>query len=114
MARVGQGTCGRVAKPAHHRQVSGGYRHIRPQPVDRQPLQRAVGHGFGQVQKQILPGVDHKEIRQILALRGQQRRPDHARPVGQRQHVVADQPLQKGQRIVSRQPNHPPHHALSP
>ena len=80
--------------------------HIGAQTVHHQALHRAVGISLGQVQQQVGAGVGDKEIDKIFALRCQKRRPDQPRGLGEVQHIIADQPLQKGQGVIAGQFDH--------
>ena len=118
MTRVGQGTARRFRHPAGHGPVAGCQADIGAQAVQHEAAQGGVGQHLWQVQKQGMPlaagrDVAHKEIGQILALRCQQGGPDQPRLLGQRQDVIADQPLQEGQGILAAK-DHDPAACLRP
>ena len=48
-----------------------------------------------------------EEIRQVFALWRQKRGPDQARPLGERQDIIADKALQEGQGILAPQIDDP-------
>ena len=99
VAWVGKGSGRSGAKPARDRKVSGRDLHIGAQAVHHQAPLRAVGNVGFDVDQQSVGRGHHKEIGKILALRGQQRRPDDARRLSKGQHVVAEHALQKGQAV---------------